>query len=223
MRVRVAAAVAVPAVRALRFMPPLAAMVVGYAMIGVPAALSGASDPRLVVVLLRLAMVCAALGVGFLLDDPARPTTATSPAPAWLPLAARVGAGGVLLAAWWWATVFTAGAALGPAAVELPRGDLTLEAATVVAVALAGATVVWRRSGRGVVGLVAAPAFLAAVFAAALLPGRVALLVPLGGSDWAAAHDRWLVVLVAAAVCTAMAATWSPRPLRRQPVAPVGR
>ncbi|WP_203708498.1 hypothetical protein [Asanoa iriomotensis] len=221
--VRVAAAVAVPAVRALRWTPPLAALVVGYAMIGVPAVASAGSDPSLVVVLLRLATVSAALGVGFLLDDPARPTTATSPAPAWLPLAARVTAGVVLLAGWWWATLATAGAALGPASPVLPRDDLTLEAAAVVAVSLAVATTIWRRAARGVVGLVAAPAFLAAVFVVALLPDRVALLVPFGGSGWAAAHDRWLVVLIAATAVTFLAATWSPSPLSRPAVRSAGR
>jgi hypothetical protein len=220
---RVAAAVAVPAVRALRVTPPLAALVVGYAMIGLPAAFSGASDPRLVVVLLRLAMVCAALGVGFLFDDPARPTTATAPAPAWVPLAARVLAGAVALSGWWWATLATAGAALGSDAAPLPRGDLTLEAAAVVMVALAVATLVWRQVARGAVGLVAAPAVLVAVFAAALLPERVALLVALAEPGWAGAHDRWTLLFIAAATVTVVAATWSPNLRRRGAATPAGR
>ncbi|SNS63661.1 hypothetical protein SAMN05421812_101212 [Asanoa hainanensis] len=87
-----------PVLRAARWTPVLAALLVGYAMVGVPAVVSGPSDPATVVILLRLAMLCAGLGVGFLFDDPARPTTSTSPTPAWLPLALRVAGGGILLA-----------------------------------------------------------------------------------------------------------------------------
>ena len=103
--VLVAGAMTVPAVRAARWTPLLAALVVGYAMVGVPALVSGASDAPVVVILLRLAVLCAGLGVGFLFDDPARPTTATLPTPGWLPLAARVAAGGIVLAGWWWGTL----------------------------------------------------------------------------------------------------------------------
>ncbi|WP_143049886.1 ABC transporter [Asanoa ishikariensis] len=195
--------------RAARWTPVLAALLVGYAMVGVPAVVSGPSDPATVVVLLRLAVLCAGLGVGFLFDDPGRPTTATLPTPAWLPLALRVAGGGIVLAGWWWGTLVTAGAVAGPAGVVLPRRDLTLEAVTVVVAVLALAALIWRRSARGGVGLVAAPAFLAVVFLAALLPERVALLVPFDDSVWAAAHDRWMVTLVAATAVALVAATWS--------------
>ncbi|MDG4826080.1 hypothetical protein O7635_29885 [Asanoa sp. WMMD1127] len=213
---RVGLAAAPPALRATRWTPLLAALLVGYAMLGVPVAATGPLDPLLVVVLLRLAALCAGLGIGFLFDDPARPTTETVPSPAWLPLAARVAGGGVLVAGWWWATLATAAVAAGPAAVGLPRGDLTLEAATVAVVVLAVATVVWRRAARGTVGLVAAPAFLAAAFAAGFLPDRVALLVALDHPAWSAAHDRWAALLGAAALATVVGATWSPPHLRRR-------
>ena len=205
----VAGAMTVPAVRAARWTPLLAALVVGYAMVGVPALVSGASDAPVVVILLRLAVLCAGLGVGFLFDDPARPTTATLPTPGWLPLAARVAAGGVVLAGWWWGTLVTAKAAAGPGAATLPGRDLTLEAATVVAVVLAVAALIWRRAASGTVGVVAVPAFLVVVFLVALLPHRVALLVPFEPSVWAAAHDRWAAVLILAAAVTLVASTWS--------------
>ncbi|GIF76135.1 hypothetical protein [Asanoa siamensis] len=220
--VTVGVAAAVPAIRAVRWLPPVGGLLVGYAMVGLPAAVSGPSSPELLVILLRLAAVCAGLAVGFLLDDPSRPTTLTSPTPAWLPLAARLGAGAVVLAAWWWATLATALAAAGPASVVLPRGDLTLETAAVVAVAVAAGTLVWRRSARGSVGLVAAPVFLAAVVVAALLPDRVALLAAPGAPTWDAAHDRWMVVLIGAGTGALLAATWSPVSPRRTTAAASG-
>jgi hypothetical protein len=214
--VRVLAAVTLPALRATQWWPFLAAMLVGYAMVALPAVVGGPSTPSLVVILLRLAVLCAGLGVGFLFDDPARSTTATTPVPAWVPLAARVTAGAIAAAGWWLATLATGRAAAGEAAVALPRGDLTLEAGTVLAAATAVATLIWRRAPRGVVGLVAAPGLLAVVFAVTLLPDRVKLLVDLDGSVWADAHDRWAFVLVVAAATTLVAATWAPRPLRRR-------
>ncbi|GIF47788.1 hypothetical protein DFJ67_6680 [Asanoa ferruginea] len=215
-RAPVLAAVAVPAVRAGLWSPVLAAMLVGYAMVGLPAVIGGPSSPNLVVILLRLAALCAGLGVGFAFDDPARPTTATAPAPAWLPLAARLTALAVASAAWWCATLATGMAAAGDAAAALPGGDLTLEAAAVFVGAAAVASVVWRRAARGVVGLVAAPAFLVVVVVVTLLPDRIQLLVGLDSDTaWDAAHDRWLVALVLGAATVLVAATWRPRPLRR--------
>jgi hypothetical protein len=213
-RAPVLAAVAVPAVRAGLWSPVLAAMLVGYAMVGLPAVITGPSTPNLVVILLRLAALCAGLGVGFAFDDPARPTTATTPAAAWLPLAARVTALAVAATAWWWATLATGMAAAGDAAAALPGRDLTLEAAAVLVGAAAVASVIWRRAPRGVVGLVAAPAFLVVAVVVTLLPDHVKLLAGLDGSAWDAAHDRWLVALALGAVTALVAATWRPRPLR---------
>lgn len=78
----------------------------------------------------------------------------------------------------------------------------------VVAV-LAVAALIWRRSARRGVGLIAAPTFLAVAFLVGLLPDRVALLVPLNDAVWAAAHDRWTVTLVAASAIALAASTWS--------------
>jgi hypothetical protein len=216
-RLPMLAAIAVPAVRAGLWSPVLAAMVVGYAMVGLPAVIGGSSAPSLVVILLRLAALCAGLGVGFVFDDPARPTTATAPAPAWLPLAARATALAFAATAWWSATLATGLAAAGDASVALPAGDLTLEAAAVLVAAAAVASVIWRRAPRGVVGLLAAPAFLVVVFAVTLLPDGLKLLVSLGGPTWEAAHDRWLGGLMLGVVTAVVAATWHPRPLRRAP------
>lgn len=141
-------------------------------------------------------MVCGALGVAFVFDDSAARTTPTVPTSRLFRHAIRVAI--VLPAAGlWWA------AALAVVALEteapLPLTGLTVEAmACCCAAALAAGAP--RAAQEGVGGVFAVPAVLALLAAASFLPERVALFVPPGVAGWAAAHDRWTALLVAAAI-----------------------
>ncbi|MFI8303583.1 ABC transporter [Streptomyces sp. NPDC085927] len=152
---------------------------------------------------LRLSAVVFALGAAFLLDDSARHTTAVVPTRRAVRHTLRL-ALVVPVAALWW----TAALLLVPADVRPPAGGVTLEAAATLALALAGAAFAVRRSdgtrpGQAVAGAL----FATAVLASLLWPERWALFVAPDDERWAAAHDRWAVLLCAAlavwAVCGA--------------------
>jgi hypothetical protein len=187
----------------------LAAAGLGLVIVTVPAATTVTLADDDLVGLLRAAAVCGALGAGFLLDDPAARSIATVPTPRPIRYAARAG---VILpaVAVWWALVLAvtvAGAEQGIGAT-LPLGRVTLEAAALGAVALAvAATRLRGRRDSG--GIVASPVLLVLVMAASLLPERMALFIPPDDRQWAAAHDRW-AVLLAVAVAVAVWATREP-------------
>src|SRR5689334_9939865 len=104
-------------------------MAAGLAIVSVPAAMTVTLTPDNLATLLRLATACAAVGLAFLYDDPAKPTTATAPAPAWHGVAIRTAAGVAVLAAWWAAAlaITVAGAQDGTGDLLQLRA-LTLEA-----------------------------------------------------------------------------------------------
>ncbi|MGW7222892.1 ABC transporter [Streptomyces sp. NPDC054826] len=166
-------------------------------------------DAWFTVQVLRAATVAFAVGLAFLLDDPARHTTAAVPVRRAVRHALRL-ALVVPVAALWW----TAALLLVPPSVRPPAAGMTLEAATAAALALAGAACAVRcsygaRPGQAVAGGLIA----AAVLAPLVWPDRWALFVVPGDERWAAAHDRWAVLLSAAV------AVWiacAPEPLRRR-------
>ncbi|WP_308286733.1 hypothetical protein, partial [Streptomyces griseorubiginosus] len=87
-------------------------------------------------VLLRTAVLAYALGLTFLLDDPARHTTATVPTRRALRTGLRIALVTPPTALWWTAVVL-----LVPSGVRPPVGDVTLEAAAACVLALlAGAS-----------------------------------------------------------------------------------
>lgn len=210
-----ALAVAGPTARAARRAPFLAAAGAGLAIVAVPAAMSVTLAPDNLAMLLRFAVVSIAVGVVFLLDDPAKPTTAATPAPPWLTTAVRV-AGALAAASVWWAAAVavTLTGAQDGTGEQVPLGGLSLEAAAIVMVALALAVVSWRRAERGVGSTGAVPALLALLTAGALLPGNLHLLVNVDSAQWTAVHQRWAVLLALAVVAVPVGATarW---PLRR--------
>ncbi|GAA2646579.1 hypothetical protein GCM10010399_94880 [Dactylosporangium fulvum] len=197
-------ALAGPVLRAVRRGPLVGACGVGLAIVAVPAAADAVLRPDDLVLLLRLAALCLAVGVAFVLDDPAKPSTATTPVPAWAGGAVRATGGLIATAAGWAATVaVTLAGAQDGAGEALPVGDLTLEAAAAAVLALAFAVLGWARTPRGVAGTVAAPALIVAAAAATLLRQRLTLLAPVNDpAGWAAAHRRWTVLLVAAGAVT---------------------
>lgn len=200
-------ALAGPVARAARTGPFLLACAAGLLILAVPAAFGLATDPDSLTLQLRLATVCAAAGSVFLLDDPAKPTTLVVPGRLWKTTALRVGLAVVVTAAWWAAAVaiVLAGAADG-VADQLRLGGTTLEAATILAVALLIGLIGSRLSERGVGSAAAAPTVLVTLLGVALLPRGAALFVAVADPRWSAVHDRWAALLVVACVGLAIGA-----------------
>ncbi|MFI5914307.1 hypothetical protein [Dactylosporangium sp. NPDC051541] len=199
-----------PTVRAMRFRPLGGALGVALLVVLVPAVLGVATEfslrPDDHANLLRLAAVCGALGLAFVFDDPAKPSTVAVPAPRWLPAAIRGVAGLAVFGGWWAAAlgVTYAGAARA-GGLRLPVPGLTLEVATVGALALAAGALSWRITARGVGGPVAAPASLGLVLAVAVAPVAPPMVVAASApaATWGSVHGRWgalLALLVAAVV-----------------------
>lgn len=157
---------------------------------------TGEAGERLSLHLVRAAVLAFAMGLVFLLDDPARHTTATVPTPRAVRVALRVALVVPATAAWW-----TGALLLVPPELRPPVADITLEAGAAFALAVAGAAVAVRFSDVTRPGpRVAAGLLTSAVLVMLFWPGRWALFVPVGDDRWAAAHDRWAVVLAGAVV-----------------------
>ncbi|MFF7735952.1 ABC transporter [Streptomyces sp. NPDC007984] len=170
---------------------------------------TGESAERLSLYLLRAAILAFAVGLAFLLDDPARHTTAAVPTPRPVRIGLRVALAVPAAAAWW-----TAALLLVPPGARPPVGDITLEAGAACALAVTGAVAVVRYSEVTRPGPPVAGGLLTtAVLVMLLWPGRWALFVPVEDARWAAAHDRWGVVLTGAVLLGAVCAV---EPLRRR-------
>ena len=170
---------------------------------------TGETAERLSLYLLRAAILAFAVGLAFLLDDPARHTTAAVPTPRPVRIALRVALAAPAAAAWW-----TAALLLVPPGARPPVGDLTLEAGAACVLAVTGAAAAVRFSEVTRPGPPVAGGLLTtAVLALRVWPGGWALFVPVQDERWAAAHDRWLVVLAGAVILGAVCAV---EPLRRR-------
>jgi hypothetical protein len=179
----------------------------GLLLVVLTAALSSSLGAPTWANLLRAAAVAGALGTAFLLDDPARHTTAAVP----VPRPARQGLRVLLVlpaVALWWTAVVLVGRSEEAA---LPLAGLTVEAAALLALPVAVGAVALRRSGAVAVSPVAGPAALVALVGAAMTRGEWILLPPPGHERWTEAHRMWALVLVAA---VAVAAGCAREPLR---------
>jgi hypothetical protein len=203
-----------PVARAVPWAPFLTAAGAGLAIVGVPAAMSVVLGPDDLVGLLRVAAVCAALGLAFALDDPAARSLETVPTPRPLRYAVRIAVLAPALAAWWALilTVTVAGAQQDTA-TALPLRGLTAEAGALALTALAVAAIRIRVRPDGG-GLVAGPTVLVLALAATSLPERLVLFVPPDSPQWQTAHGRWASVLVLAFAALAWAAR-QPARIRR--------
>jgi hypothetical protein len=182
---------------------------VGLLLAAMPRLLGDGATGWLGLNLLRAAALAFAAGLAFLLDDPARHTTTPVPVARPLRQALRVA-----LVAPFAALLWTAAVRLVPPDVRPPVGAVTLEAATALTLALALSCAAIRfrqepRPGSAVVAVL----LTAAVLAPLLLPPRWALFVDVTDDRWAAAHERWQVLLVAAAV---LGAVCTREPVRRR-------
>ena len=214
-----------PTLRSTRKTPVLGAMATGLAIVAVPAATTVELNPDNLAVLLRLGAACAAVGLAFLFDDPAKPTTATAPTPDWRGIALRALTAATATATWWAAAVaITRVGAEAGTADRLPLPGLTLEAVTFAAVAITAAVATWRFTPRGIVSPAAAPAVLAVLAALAFVPRRVVVFVPVASPQWDAAHLRLAFLLAACLAATTAFAVLPPtlRHFTRRAVPPNG-
>ncbi|MET8078834.1 ABC transporter [Streptomyces sp. NPDC005303] len=187
-----------------------AAAVVGLLVAGLPRLLSRSPDDWLGLNLLRAAALVFALGLAFLLDDPARRLTAPVPTRRWVRSGLRVALVAPVAALWWAAAL-----ALLPGRARPPLGAITLEAAATAVLALAAAALAVRFTDEPEPGpSVAAGVLTLALLAPLLLPARWELFVPVGAPDWEAAHLRWAVVLAGAVLLGAACAVEPVRGLR---------
>lgn len=187
-----------------------AGAVVGLLVTGLPRLLSKTPDPWLGLTLLRAAALVFALGLAFLLDDPARRLTTPVPTRRWIRTGLRVALVAPLAALWW-----TAALALLPRQARPPLGAVTLEAAATAVLALAAAALAVRFTDEPEPGpSVAAGVLTLALLAPLLLPARWDLFVPVGDPDWEAAHLRWATVLAGAVLLGAACAVEPVRGLR---------
>ncbi|MFF0140275.1 ABC transporter [Streptomyces sp. NPDC005227] len=181
----------------------------GLLLAGTPRMISGEVDPWLCLNVLRAAALAFCLGLAFLLDDPARHTTAAVPTRRTVRIGVRLGLVAPLTAAWW-----TTALLLIPDEGRPPVGAVTLEAAALATLALGAAIVAVRHSEATGPGLAVSAGLVGTVFAAALLlPERWALFVATDDPCWDDAHRRWAGVLVVAAVVGACSLA---EPLRRR-------
>ncbi|MFI8088231.1 ABC transporter [Streptomyces sp. NPDC086080] len=158
---------------------------------------------------LRASALAFALGAGFLLDDPARHTTAAVPTRRALRHALRLALLLPVAALWW-----TAALLLAPERIRPPVADITVEAATILAIALTGAALAVRRGDSARPGQAVAGFLLGSAILAPLLgPESWALFAGAGDPRWPAAHDRWTVLLCAVLLTGAASAT---EPVRRR-------
>ncbi|MFJ3497174.1 ABC transporter [Streptomyces sp. NPDC086091] len=158
-----------------------------------------APDQDLGLLVLRLAALSGAIGLAFLLDDPARHTTVTSPLGRPLRAGLRL-ASAVPMAALWW----TAALLLVPAPTRPPWPALTLEALGMAAAALALAAAAVRFTDRAEVGRRAATHLGVAALAALLLPARWGLLTDPQNPWWTTTHTHWSLALATATLATTL-------------------
>ena len=195
--------------RALPRAPLTAGAALGLLTAALPRLLSGGpADPWTTLLCLRVAAVFGALGLAFLLDDPARRTTETVPTGRAVRACLRLALIAPPAALWWAAALL-----LTPADARPPLAEVTLEAFALGATALALASLAVRRGTEPEPGRAAAIGVLSLTVLAALLPERWGLFLPQDSRYWAAAHGRWALLLTLAVMAWALSI---PEPLRRR-------
>ncbi|MGW4022045.1 ABC transporter [Streptomyces sp. NPDC005009] len=192
-----------PTVRTMPWRAIGAAGALGLLLAAVPRLMGDQATGRLALDVLRASAVAFALGAAFVLDDPARHTTAAVPTRRAVRHGLRVLLVAPVAAVWWAAALL-----LVPVPVRPPAAAITLEAATALALALAGAALAVHRGDGARPGQAVAAFLLAlAVLGPLLAPGSWALFTAPDDARWAAGHDRWAVLLCAALLVGAVCAT----------------
>jgi fluoroquinolone transport system permease protein len=209
-----------PVLRTLPWRALAAGAAAGLLLAGIPRMLSGAPDPWLGLIALRGAALALALGLAFLLDDPARHITSAVPVRRPLRVGLRVALAAPGAALCWTAAVF-----LVPEEARPPVGPLTLEATATAVFALAAAALTIQRSTATEPGVAVSTCLLStAATAFLLLPDSWALLVTPDDPHWTDTHERWAVLLVVAVVvgvrgCVEPLRAWRLASFTRRPAA----
>jgi hypothetical protein len=197
---RVAAALVVPTLRAVKWLPMILSLAIGLALLMLSVVLPDNVDPSQLLTWVRTSAVFGALSVAFLLDDPAATTTAAAPVPVSVRRAVRIGLALPVLACWWGA-VLAACATFAPQA-PVPTAALLLEGATMTVATLTLSVICARWVPEGLGGVAAAPGLLLGAALAAALPEPVALFTTPNSPHWASSHYGWVGIL--AACCAAV-------------------
>ncbi|MEU5701200.1 hypothetical protein [Streptomyces aurantiacus] len=196
-----------PVWRALPRRALAAGAAAGLLLAGIPRMLPGTPDPLLGLFALRAAALAFALGLAFLLDDPARHITSAVPARRPVRVGLRVA-----LVAPGAALCWTAALLLVPREARPPTGALTLEATATAVLALTAAALAVRRPHVTEPGATVSAWLLATAATAYLaLPDGWTLLVNPTDPRWSTTHDRWALLLLTAALVGGRA---SAEPLR---------
>lgn len=191
-----------PLARTMPWRMIAAAGALGLLLAATPRLTGEEANAWLALTALRASAVAFALGAAFLLDDPARHTTAAVPTRRAVRHGLRLALMAPVAVLWWTGAYF-----LVPGSLRPPAAGSTVEAATILALALAGSAFAIHRGdsarpGQAVAGFLLASAILAPL----LCPGSWALFVTPDDPRWGVAHDLWTLllcaVLVAGAVCT---------------------
>lgn len=191
--------------------------VLGLLLAGTPRLFSLRLDTGAGLNLLRAAALTFALGLAFLLDDPARHITAAVPTRRPVRVGLRVALVAPSAVLWWTAALF-----LIPEQARPPVGAVTLEAAATALLATAAAAVMVRFTNRAEPGGAVCVGLLAmAVLAPLLVPHRWTLFPAPSDPRWDGAHQAWAVVLVTAALAGAWSSveplrTWRPAVFARR-------
>jgi fluoroquinolone transport system permease protein len=148
-----------------------------------------APDPELGRLVLRLTALTGALGLAFLLDDPARRTTAATPVGRAFRAALRLALAAPVAALWWTAAVLLVPA---PGRPDLAPG--TVEAAATACAALALATLAVRFTQAAEVGNGAVVQLGAVAGVTLLVPDRWGLPGTQADPWWQATQLRWAAV-----------------------------
>jgi fluoroquinolone transport system permease protein len=187
-----------PLREAMRWQPLAGAVVLSAGLLAWKA--GDLDDSGTALMALRGVAALLALGAAFLLDDAAADTLACSPTSlAWRRSSYLLAAAALTGVPW--------AAALGTAqslGADLPLAALTLEFCALLALALAAAAGLARWADTREPGVVAVPLTVGLILAVFRLPESWALLVG-PGPGWAAAHQRWALLLALALLVIAAA------------------
>ncbi|MFI6462964.1 ABC transporter [Streptomyces sp. NPDC050528] len=198
-----------PVLRALPVRALGATAAVALLIAALPRLLSDEPNPWSALVALRAAALAFALGLAFLLDDPARDLMSSVPTRRILRTTLRVALVAPFAALWWTATVL-----LIPSEVRPPVGDMTLEAAAAAVLSLAAAATAVRFTAEPEPGQRVAAGFLVVALVSPLaLPDAWGMYVSPPEKQWGAGHEHWAMVLVGAVLVWAAC---GPEPVRRR-------
>lgn len=193
-------------VRSVRWAPVVGGAAAGLALVLVMTLVPVTHDTAGLTNVLRIAALFGAVGTGFLLDDPSESSTAATPGarPLRILLRPLVAIPAILL---WWAAVLLLLRRDTNAETwrEIPLVGISLEAAALIAIAIAVAAFVVRRPPHNGGGTTAGPAVVVLVAVAQFVPYRYRLFATPDDQHWTTIHQWWAAILITALLLLAWA------------------